>query len=190
MNTYDFVHLVLLASGGTLQGRTKLQKSVYFAGALSGLLPELGYRPYYYGPYSGTVAASVNDLQGLGFLRQTSASVGAVDPNGFEVARYDYTLTSDGKQIALEKTEQYPNEWHQILSAIELLKSMPNTSGDYVKLSIAAKMLYLRSEKGEAKISELLEMMPKFGWSVSRDQLVEARNFLQSLNLIPSEEAS
>jgi uncharacterized protein YwgA len=188
VTTYDFVHLVLLAYDGTIQGRTKLQKTVYFVGAISKLLPDFVYRPYYYGPYSGEVTAAVNELQGLGFLRQTSASRGAVDPQGFEVARHDYTLTAEGQQIAQEKAEQFPEEWRLIQDAARLLKSMPNS--DYVKLSIAAKMLYLAKEKGEASVDELVEMTRRFGWSVTTSQMNEARKFLKSLGLIQLEEAS
>lgn len=188
MTTYNFVHLVLLAFDGTIQGRTKLQKTVYFVGALSKLLPDLGYRPYYYGPYSGQVTAAVNQLQGLGFLQQTSASIGAVDPNGFEVARYDYTLTAAGRQIAQEKADQFSEEWEHIQEAARLLKSMPNS--DYIKLSIAAKMLYLLGEKEAASIGELVGMTPRFGWSVTTEQMYDAGKFLKSLGLIQLEEAS
>jgi uncharacterized protein YwgA len=180
--------LVLLAFDGTIQGRTKLQKTVYFVGVLSRLLPSLGYRPYYFGPYSGEVAAAVNELEGLGFLRQTSASAGSVDPKGFEIARYDYTLTPEGYQIAKEKSEQVPDLWNRIQEAAQRLRTMPNT--DYVKLSIAAKMLYLLGEKGVATVDELVEMTPRLGWTVSRDQMEDAAKFLKSLDLIRLVEAS
>src|SRR4051794_41134046 len=111
MSTYDFVHLVLHAFGGTIQGRTKLQKTVYFVGALTGFLENLGYRAYFYGPYSSEVAASVDELRGLGFLRQTTLSSGEIDPKGFEVARYDFSLTPEGSQIAEEKTQLHSSEW-------------------------------------------------------------------------------
>ena len=186
MNTYDFVHLVLYAFDGTIQGRTKLQKNVYFIGALTGSLPNLGYRPYYYGPYSGEVAAAVNELRGLGFLQQTSASAGGIDPQGFEVARYDYNLTPEGRQIAQEKAEQYPDEWNQINNAAKRLKSMP--VNDYVRLSIAAKMLYILHERGKASLDELVEMTPTFGWNVTNSQMQEAGEFLKSLRLVKSEE--
>jgi uncharacterized protein YwgA len=87
MTTYDFVHLVLFACGGQMSGRTKLQKTVYFVGALSGRLDELGYRAHYYGPYSSDVSAAVEDLRGLGFLTQRVASDGSHDSQGFEVTR-------------------------------------------------------------------------------------------------------
>jgi uncharacterized protein YwgA len=183
MKTYDFVHLVLYAFDGSIQGRTKLQKIVYFVGALTDLLPDLGYRPHYYGPYSSEVTAAVNELQGLGFLQQTSSSAGAVDPHGFEVARYDYALTPEGKEIAQEKAERFPEEWARIRRVAEHLKSL--NANDYVKLSIAAKAYFLLGERdGDATIAELVGMMPRFGWNVTRDQVSEAGEFLESLGLI------
>src|SRR5271157_2039741 len=47
MNPYDFVHLVLYAFDGAIQGRTKLQKTVYFIGALTDRMANLGYRANY-----------------------------------------------------------------------------------------------------------------------------------------------
>src|SRR5437016_3161878 len=103
LKAYDFVHLVLHAAGGKVQGRTKLQKLVYFAGVLTNMLDDLGYRAHYYGPYSSRVTAATEELRSLGFLEQRTAAAGVVDPHGFEIARYDYTLTEDGKKIAEEK---------------------------------------------------------------------------------------
>ena len=188
MSTYDFVHLVFHAFDGAIQGRTKLQKTVYFVGALTESLDGLGYRPYFYGPYSSEVAAAVNELCGLGFLRQTYASSGVVDPQGFEFARYDFTLTPEGRQIAQEKAGEYPDEWKRINNAAELLKSMP--INDYVRLSIAAKMFYLLCEKGGASLSELVEMSPTFGWQVTGSQLSEAGNLLTLLGLARCDDAS
>ena len=60
MDARDFVALTLMASGGHIQGKTKLQKLVYFTGALTGMLDGLGYRAHYYGPFSPTVAAGLD----------------------------------------------------------------------------------------------------------------------------------
>jgi hypothetical protein len=50
-------------------------------------------------------------------------------------------------------------------------------------------MLYLLGEKGAASVDELVEMMPRFGWSVTADQMYEAGTFLKSLSLIQIKEA-
>jgi uncharacterized protein YwgA len=121
MKAYDFVHLVLHASGGRIQGRTKLQKVVYFAGVLTGMHEHLGYRAHYYGPYSSTVTAAVDELRALGFLEQRIASGGAIDSKGFEVARYDYALTDCGDRSG--KGSLASKIWSTIKTAIIVWKT-------------------------------------------------------------------
>ncbi len=183
MTTYDFVHLVLHASGDTIQGRTKLQKVVYFVGTLTGVVDDLGYRAHYYGPYSGEVAGAVHELRGLGFLEQRVSSTGVIDPKGFEVSRYDYELTPAGKQIAEEKAKKQHAMWERIKTAVEKLKKA--RAGDYVKLSIAAKAYYiLRERNGRATPEELQKLTAVFGWKVSPQQILEAATLLEALDLV------
>jgi uncharacterized protein YwgA len=111
MSPYDFVHLSLLAVGDEIRGRTKLQKTIYFLGVLAKTLPELGYRPHFYGPYSDAVASSVNRLKSLGFVTENSVGAGVVGSSGFEIARHDFRLTEEGKQIAQEKAKRNPDVW-------------------------------------------------------------------------------
>jgi uncharacterized protein len=183
MNTYDFVHLTLFALGGEVRGKTKLQKTVYFVGILSGSLEELGYRPHFYGPYSAEVAGAVDRLRALGFVDQQVVGRGAVDQEGFEVARYDFTLNDQGKQIAQAKAYKYSGEWEKIRKAVEFLKKADQP--DYVKLSIAAKTYFMLGEKKEtASEEELASLANTFGWSVTPQQVMEAGRFLESLGLV------
>jgi len=80
---YEFVQLAIMAAGGSISGKTKLQKTIYFLGVLTDDLAELGYRPHYYGPYSGVVAQAVDHLRTIGVLEQETVEVGAVDCQGF-----------------------------------------------------------------------------------------------------------
>src|SRR5260370_681422 len=123
MNAYHFTHLSLLALGGRIQGRTKLQKTIYFLGILSGNLDDLGYRAHFYGPYSDEVAASVNRLKSLGFLQQTSLRTGAYGDGGFEIARQDFELTDEGTLIAEQKAKENPEPWKKIQEAVVRLKA-------------------------------------------------------------------
>jgi uncharacterized protein YwgA len=186
MKAYDFVHLVVYAANGEIQGRTKLQKMVYFTGLLTGTLDELGYRAHYYGPYSATVTAAVDELLSLGFLEQHIASGGAIDPRGFEVARYDYRLTEDGKAIAREKAVLRKHKWENINRAVtQLEKAGVN---DYMKLSIAAKAYFLVDRaKTPVTIGRLVQMGEQFGWKVSKDEVRDASDWLESLNLVEDE---
>ena len=128
---YDYVHLVLHAYGGKIEGRTKLQKIVYFVGALTGHPGDLGYRAHFYGPYSSDVSVAADELQGLGFLTKKKSSFGSVDSSGFEVARYDFQLTDDGEIVAKEKAATHATLWERIRKAVQTLKDA--NAEDYVK---------------------------------------------------------
>lgn len=181
MKAYDFVHLVLYAVGGRLHGRTKLQKTVYFAGAITGDLADLGYRAHFYGPYSSDVAAAIEELRGLGFLRQTVTAGGAVDQRGFEVARYDYELTDEGRTVAEEKCRHNPEEWSRINEAMN--RMVRARDEDYVKLSVAAKKHFLRQHSPATSSEELVRQTPDYGWQVSVEQFNEADTILNSMDL-------
>jgi uncharacterized protein YwgA len=184
MNAYDFVHLALYALGGSIRGKTKLQKTIYFLGVLTDSLDELGFRPHFYGPYSAEVAGAVDRLRALGFVDQDVVGGGAVDEAGFEVARYDFRLNKDGKQMAQTKAGQHPEEWKRIKNAADVLKKVGEP--DYVKLSIAAKTYFMLGERKEevTRASELVALASRFGWSVTADQIREAAHFLESLKLV------
>jgi len=147
MDTYDFVHLSLHALGGQVSGRTKLQKLMYFAGILTEMIPELGYRPHYYGPYSAEVAGAVDRVRGLGFVDLNMTRATAVDPLGFEVARSDFTLNDEGKRMVEAKARHDPKMWSKIQTAVARLKNA--STADYVHLSIAAKIFFMLGEKKE-----------------------------------------
>jgi uncharacterized protein len=183
MKAYDFVHLVLHAAGDRIHGRTKLQKMVYFAGALTDKLNDLGYRPHFYGPYSAAVASAVDQLKGLGFLDQNIMSRGGVDPRGFEIARYDYALTEDGKQVAKEKAAEHPIEWRRILDAVKKLDDA--NADNYVQLSIAAKAhLIITNQNKPITTDEIRRLARGFGWDVPEAQIDEAGELLTKIELV------
>ena len=73
-----------------------------------------------------------------------------------------------------------------------MLKSAAETqtkllSSDYMKLSIAAKTWFLLGEKrGSATPAELEALAPRFGWSVTPDQIHEAAQSLSEAELVES----
>jgi hypothetical protein len=183
MNPYDFVHLALLAAGGEIKGKTKLQKIIYFLGLMTRKPDELGYRAHYYGPYSDEVANAVATLEGVGFVSSDVASVGAVDPQGFEVRRTDFRLTEEGRAIAHAKAAQNPILFEGLRKAVGVLRQSGDQ--DYVKLSIAAKMVFMLREKGApATEVELGRQAKRFGWNVTPQQIHEAAEYLRKLDLV------
>jgi uncharacterized protein YwgA len=178
MTTYDFVHLVIHAAGGQVRGRTKLQKTVYFVGVLTGQLPALGFRPHYYGPYSPAVAGAVQELRGLRFLEQKVSADGTTDERGFEVTRYEYILTEEGKQVAAEKAANSSDDWKLITGAVQRLRAAD--IHDYVRLAIAAKTHLLSQQAGTMQPDVLKAKASEHGWAAFTDeQYSEAVKFLE-----------
>jgi uncharacterized protein YwgA len=183
MNTYDFVQMALLALGGKVTGKTKLQKTIYFLGVLTSEIDELGYSAHFYGPYSAEVEYAVNRLRSLGFVEQRQVGAGAVDRFGFELSRNDYALGDQGKAVATAKAEKNHDIYKRIVTAAQRLKKAGNL--DYMKLSIAAKTYFMLDQKdGTSTLSELSDLAAKFGWSVTTQQVKEAAAFLNTLELV------
>ena len=183
LNDYTIRDSVLLgykAFGGSIRGKTMLQKRMYFLSVF--LDTDLGYGPHYYGPYSSAVAAANLDLKSLGYLDESSSGWG-VDHRGFEIARYDFALTEDGKIAADCKAKKHPELWSKIQTASTVIQKGGDLS--YMELSIAAKAYFaLTRLKGKATIEELSRLMPQFGWSVGKDELEKASSFLEKASLV------
>jgi uncharacterized protein YwgA len=183
MDTYDFVHLALLAEGGEIRGKTKLQKTIYFLGVITGHLDDLGYRPHFYGPYSDEVAEAIDRMKAVGFVDQNKVTCHGLDQLGFERFRYDYRLNEVGRTVAEAKAHKYPELWERLTQGAQLLNRAGNL--DYMKLSIAAKTYFLLGEKkGPATEQELAGLAALFGWSVTPEQVKEAARYLQQLGLV------
>jgi len=183
MDARTFVQLGLLAFRGSVHGKTKYQKSIYFLGLMTGCLEDLGYRAHYYGPYSEDVAEAMDWLRIIGAVDQSSSGVGTVDPSGFEIRRYDYRLNAKGRSFAENTASRNPDLWQKVQKAADSLKQ----AGDmgYVSLSIAAKTYFLlEQKKGPATREELRRFATRYGWEVSPPQLEEAGAFLERLGLI------
>jgi uncharacterized protein YwgA len=188
MTPYEFVQLVLHAHGGTIRGKTKLQKTVYFVGVLTGELGNLGYHPHYFGPYSAAVAEAIDELRGLGFVDQSIATLGRVDSSGFELARQYICHNKDGASVAAEKAKRHSGRFKRIKEILQKHKKV--FSQDYERLSIAAKTYFLLGEKkGKARLGELSALAAKFGWSVKVEQIKEGiTKTLSPLGLVTLEE--
>jgi len=176
----DFVLLGYKAFGGSIRGKTMLQKRIYFLSVM--LDANLGYGAHYYGPYSSAVAAANLDLKSLGYLDE-SASGWGVDHRGFEIARYDYSLTGDGIATAEFKAEKHAGLWKKVQNAAAVIQQAGDLS--YMELSIAAKAYFaLTRLKGKATLDEISGLMPQFGWSVDKDELEKASAFLERAALV------
>jgi uncharacterized protein YwgA len=183
MDAKEFVPLALLAMGSEIQGKTKLQKTVYFLGLLTGCLEDLGYRAHFYGPYSDEVADALGWLRTIGAVDSTSSGVGNVDHAGFEIRRHDFRLNEQGRQFSEATSRKYPQLWEELRRYAELMKRSGDL--DYVKMSIAAKTYFmLQKTPGKATEEELAQLATRFGWDVTPEQVKEAGRYLERLKLV------
>ncbi len=184
---YEFVHLAIMARGGRISGKTKMQKTVYFLGVLADYLDPLGYGPHYYGPYSGVVAEAVDRLKTIGVLEQETLGLGAVDSQGFEVRRYDYHLNEAGRRLGQAKARKYPGLWRKMQDAAEIMQNAGDP--DYLDMSVAAKTYFMLGQrKGAATDEQLADLAARFGWHVTEEQVHKAGEYLSKLQLVEVKE--
>jgi hypothetical protein len=180
MDTADVLLLAYVAFGGEVQGKTKLQKKLYFLSIMMG--QDFGFGPHYYGPYSAEVASANSMLKSVGYLSESIASAGSYNSEGFEIARHDFRLTEDGRAVADHKRKRFPGEWEKINRFAVLLNSADDLN--YMEISIAAKAYFLLDQKGEpTRTDEVVRMARQFGWSVTEADIIKAVGFLEQLSL-------
>jgi uncharacterized protein YwgA len=176
-------------AGGSIQGRTKLQKVLYFVSELLAI-PE-GYAPHFYGPYSPSVASAVSSLANAEFIREDRECFSSnFAGNDFPTYRFSYSLTEKGKR-AVEAFRAEKGEEFSKFS--KLTKEILGLSDDYILLSYAAKV-YCILEKSASKgkdtqaISEVAHSAKDFGWKLSESQISEGVELLQKIVDSSSEE--
>lgn len=115
----------------------------------------------------------------LGFVEEASTGFGIVS-GGFEMRRYDYCLTEDGKKIC-EPLLNTP-EYLAIADAVRRIQDAG--SPDYMELSIAAKAYFILQKQDKPMTSgELLKEAQRFNWNISEKSLDRAVDFLNRVGL-------
>ncbi len=185
MKANDIILLMLEAAEGTVSGKTLAHKRGYFLDKIMDV--GLNYKPHYYGPYSPKLEAAIGQCKALGFVEQKTANYGFDMQKGFELKRYDYSLTEDGKTIVENIIQKEPEKSVEI---IELFKKIAeHDRNDYVKLSLAAKTMFvLEKQGGITSYEEIIQEAKKYDWDISDLAVDKAAEFLSSIGLIEETE--
>jgi len=183
MNLRQFVLLVIDAAGGAVSGKTYLQKLCFFVGVKS-RNTSLGFRPHYYGPYSDQVSGELSYLKGAGYISEQRRGSGFADSSGWEVTRYDYSVTAEGRAAANGLRELFPAESKSVDSAVKAI--VDSGPLDYMALSVAAKTYWILSESGAKPISldKISDQAASLRWKITKDQVEAATTFLEKLDLV------
>ena len=173
----ELVLLVVDAAGGNIEGRTAAQKLCYFAAAALG--DDAGHRAHFYGPYSRPVENALNNSAFAGDLTET---VRPFDSGAGST--YCYELTEQGRSAVSEIKADYP-------SSAEIVRTVVSHIEDLVpgfrqsKLSLAAKVDLIVSERGQATDSAAIPLLAKeLGWKVNSAQVDDAVQVLVGLGRV------
>ena len=135
-----------------------------------------------YAPYSPLVAEANAELKELNYLNEKS-NVYGYGNNGFEMTRYDYSLSDDGVKLLDRKKKQYPEEWEKVVSIAERIKSAG--SMHYMELAMAAKaFIILKNEGGTSTKEKIKSKAKRLGWSIDDCSLDKALAFLEKISLV------
>ena len=184
----EMVLVILGESGaGRFRGRTLLQKRAYFLSVL--MDRDLGFRPHYYGPYSSSVNSAREELCTLGLVEEHVVGFGATGSRGFEIKRYEYGVTGDGREV-LDWLTRRKRDDHQKVS--DLLTRMKEADEpDYMTLSVAAKAyLIVNSKAAPLTADEIRREAGNFDWKIKERALNEGIEYLEKLNLVTRTEPS
>jgi len=184
MKTRHIIAVLLAKSGGEIQGKTKMQKEMYFLAEF--LRRDLGYRPHFYGPYSDQVGSGMDQLEGIGFVDMRREYLGREDQRGFEVHRCDFKLNKHGKELARWLEQNNRKESQKIAEFVEKLRAVPG-GDDYMNLSLAAKVHYLIGKSGPLTRAEIREKAEDVGWHIPQRDIDVAVRILDELGFVETD---
>ena len=167
--------LLFCFNNGRIDGRTVVQKLMYFAQLLVPMSKKLHFGPHYYGPYSAELAAMLDNLVALRFLRTE------IRRTAREREMYSYFLTDDGRAIA-SKIADKKKDSKRIRAVVEKCKSLSGLNPD--TLSFAAKANHILSQKKQTYTrSQVIAEGKSFGWRLTPGQVNSGVNVLLDLGL-------
>ena len=167
------------ASSKSVQGRTLLQKQIYFLSVLAN--EDFGFRPHYYGPYSSHVSTALSALVEADLVEESRVGYGVATAFG-EVIRYDYRLSESGRDV-IEQRPEIVSPYREYLDKIH----DSGVSADLNTISIAAKVHFIVSDQGKASVDQIRDMARSLGWSISEDSVNSVVEYLKRLELVKAE---
>jgi len=184
MDLFDTILIAIDSAGGTISGRTTIQKLVYYFKEKG--LVEVNYRPYYYGPFSSDVTCTLEALvtyEFLGDIMETPDTTGYANVNP-DWKRYTYRITEDGQQVVSMLKSNYRAEVEQISEIVRICNR--HNQLDPNALSWAAKVHYiLMQNRAITGADGVKTAASEYNWDLSESQIEQGTDLLQKLDLLP-----
>lgn len=165
------------ANAGQIDGKTTMQKIVYFVRPKITLSDNPVFRPHFYGPYSSQVDFQLDKLVALGFLQQSAR------PTINDRLMYSYRLTKLGKSVLESLTGKYSKEFESIRSIVRTCKRYSGLNP--TTLSYAAKVHHILSTtKGIVNEGEVASAAKNIGWKIDPEGIRRGAKLLAGLGLV------
>ena len=175
MDRHDLVLAILDSNRGTVGNRTSLQKLGYFISTRTAL-EGVGYKDYFYGPFSKAVAIALEDLSAALLLCEAVRSS--------PIETYSYALTGDGREIVKEVRERCREECGIIGEIVSVCRNRCNLEPH--PLACAAKSHYMMARCGDGADftrAEIVEAARDFGWNLSDEEIGQGVDLVDALCL-------
>lgn len=172
VDAHDVIVIVVDAAGGQIEGRTVMQKLVYFSTVKTEL--PISYKHYFYGPFSGEVAMALDEMVAFLYLDEVQRST--------LYDRYKYILTSSGREYVDSVRKQHPSKYDAIKRIVDdckdfRLKSKP--------LSLASKVHYIMTNGTNSRncTSDYVQEVAStcYGWKLSDEDIDDGFTVLKRL---------
>jgi uncharacterized protein YwgA len=172
----DLVILAIyLSKEKQIIGRTKIQKILYLLSKKSRL--NMGYEPYFYGPYSGDVSEVLQYAKQDGLINEGSDvfSKKSDENQNFDNKQYKYTLKN--LQIGKELEEEF------ILSRVDILSNLKQIievleGYNLNEIAAATKIDYILGKSSKNIEQDAKEL----GWKLYKPTIDKAIEILRKLD--------
>ena len=166
---------------GEVEGRTLLQKMIYFLNEKLDL--GIPFVPYYYGPYSEKITNALEDLKNVGMIEEKIETYSQKMSRTvfFEPRLYKYIFNDFGLEFAELTEKKHKQKADEIKKTIDEIKSAFHN--DVKLLSVAGKMLtILRLKNKPMRPQNILKEAKALNWNISKKEAKEAINSLKEIN--------
>jgi uncharacterized protein YwgA len=182
LTTREVVLLIVAAAGGTVEGRTVMQKLAYFSGLA--LDRSLGHQPHYYGPFSSKVEDALTIATAAGELRETVERMPGWSGDGPDIIKYTYELTDQGQEKVSVLQRDHREGWTKVHAAVNAISEvLPDLN--QMMLSSAAKTYLIVDESGtDVDVEEIPKLAKRLGWKLTPSQVNRTLDILRRLNLL------
>lgn len=174
----DLVILAIYLSNGEIAGRTKLQKILYLLSKKSSL--NMGYEPYFYGPYSGDVTEVLQYAKQDRLINESSAVfINKSDENQkFDNKQYKYSLLNP--QVGSKLEEVYKLNNGDILNNLkQIIKVLEGY--ELNEIAAATKIDYILG-KSSKNIEHIEQDAKELGWKLNKPTIDKAIEILKKLD--------